>query len=322
VQLLEADLRAIQLAVAAGDFGRAAELPKLQAALEQCRQAQQRLVNERRPAAPSAPAVTQDEHPAFPYSADEADHCETPLEAYQDVAPMLRMLAQDLGVKPKKLRIYDPYYCGGTVKNHFRSLGFPICYNEMEDFYAFAEGSTNGPGDYDVLVTNPPYSGDHVERLLQFCAKQDKPCFLLMPHYFYTKPYFKETIGAPSAVSSLFFLCPGVQRRYKYLPPQWADATTGSTALAKGKETNSPFPSFWYCSTGKHTKKLTKRWRAIHEPADANNRLAIFSSHMFIARTTGDLPQELRSEFDTTKKRANPKARKKLAKRKREMSGR
>jgi hypothetical protein len=270
-----------------------------------------------RPAPAPAPAASNTgdtEINDFPFATDESDHCETPLQAYKDIAPMLKLLAQALGVKPKNLRVYDPYYCGGSVKAHLRSLGFPNCYNEKVDFYTKALPSEK----FDVLLTNPPYSGDHVERLMRFCVRTGKPCFLLLPHYFYTKPFWKETLGAPAAMSGLFFLCPGVHRRYKYLPPKWVDAASGSTALARGKDNCSPFPSFWYCSCGEHTKRLTKRWRAAHEPQNAtNNRLALYSSHIFLARTTGDLPRELRSEFDTTTKRPNPRARKKQAKRKR-----
>ena len=44
---------------------------------------------------------------------DEADHCETPVVAYRDAAPLLRLLARSLDKSPAKLRIYDPFYCAG-----------------------------------------------------------------------------------------------------------------------------------------------------------------------------------------------------------------
>ena len=37
---------------------------------------------------------------------------------------------------------------------------------------------------HDVVVTNPPYTGDHVERLLRFLLANGKPLFVLMPNYF------------------------------------------------------------------------------------------------------------------------------------------
>ena len=50
--------------------------------------------------------------------------------------------------------------------------------NEPVDCYAvWAEDKVP---DFDVLVTNPPFSGDHIEKLMAFCAKKKKPSFLLM----------------------------------------------------------------------------------------------------------------------------------------------
>ena len=51
--------------------------------------------------------------PSFPYEVDEADHAETPFEAYEDIGPVLKLIAQALKKTPNTLKIYDPYYCGG-----------------------------------------------------------------------------------------------------------------------------------------------------------------------------------------------------------------
>lgn len=41
---------------------------------------------------------------------------------------------------------------------------------------------------HDVVVTNPPFSGEHVPKILSFCAREDaKPWFLLLPNYVYLK---------------------------------------------------------------------------------------------------------------------------------------
>jgi hypothetical protein len=37
------------------------------------------------------------------------------------------------GKAPKKLRIYDPFYCAGSVVKHLTELGFPQVYNKCED---------------------------------------------------------------------------------------------------------------------------------------------------------------------------------------------
>jgi hypothetical protein len=64
--------------------------------------------------------------------------------------------------------------------------GYLSVYNRREDFYKCIENDAI-PKDYDVLITNPPYSGDNIERLVTFCLASRKPFFLLMPNYVYTK---------------------------------------------------------------------------------------------------------------------------------------
>ncbi len=66
---------------------------------------------------------------------DDADHCETPLEAYRDIAPALHTLASALHKPPSELTIYDPYFCDGAVARHLAGLGFPTVYNRREDCY-------------------------------------------------------------------------------------------------------------------------------------------------------------------------------------------
>ena len=46
-----------------------------------------------------------------PFDTKEEDHCESPFEAFEDIAPILVKLAKDLGKTPETLKIYDPYYC-------------------------------------------------------------------------------------------------------------------------------------------------------------------------------------------------------------------
>lgn len=58
--------------------------------------------------------------------------------------------------------------------------------------------------DHDVVVTNPPFSGEHVPKILDFCARQGaKPWFLLLPNYVYLKvfhgtPCFSDAFMAPA----------------------------------------------------------------------------------------------------------------------------
>jgi hypothetical protein len=93
---------------------------------------------------------------AYPYDVDDDDHCESPVEAYADLAPLLTKVALEMGKTPATLRIYDPFFCEGAVVSRLASLGFSTVYNKPEDFYAKVDSNTIP--EYDCLVTNPPYS--------------------------------------------------------------------------------------------------------------------------------------------------------------------
>ena len=88
----------------------------------------------------------------YPYAVDDADHCETPAEAYAHVVPILQSVASSLGKAPSELRVWDPYYCQGRVKRQLAALGFPNVHNECEDFYARLRA--NDLPEHDVLVTS------------------------------------------------------------------------------------------------------------------------------------------------------------------------
>jgi hypothetical protein len=65
----------------------------------------------------------------------------TPRCRYRDISDVLQQLALHLGKSSATLRIYDPYFCEGSVILHLRALGFSNVYNRNEDFYARAAGS-------------------------------------------------------------------------------------------------------------------------------------------------------------------------------------
>lgn len=126
--------------------------------------------------------------PVFPYETDPDDHCESPFDAYEDVITLLQAHARRLyrsvpaSSAQQQLSIYDPYYCNGRVANHLESLGFPNVYNRKEDCYRVWKDATRYP-KFDILMTNPPYSGDHVERLMEHVTSKqvaNKPWMLLM----------------------------------------------------------------------------------------------------------------------------------------------
>ena len=138
--------------------------------------------------------------PAFsPGSAggvSRADHCETCDTAVRDIAHVLRTLASTtLGaaVDSATLRLWDPYYCQGTVKVHYAKHGFPLCHNRREDFYAVMQRPRADLPKHDVVVTNPPFSGDHIQRALRFCVENGHvPWCMLLPSSVLARPWWEE----------------------------------------------------------------------------------------------------------------------------------
>ena len=184
--------------------------------------------------APVAPAND------YPYPVVPDDHCESPMEAYQDIEHFLVVIAKSLGKTKESLRIFDPYFCEGSMKERLAAIGFPNVTNEKRDFYESI--TTNTVPDYDVLITNPPYSGTHMERLLQYCNENNgtRPWFLLLPNYVYTKDYYAPIFERNKGGSKPFYVTPANGRRYLYTTPK------GRRQEKSGKFT-SPFPTFWYC---------------------------------------------------------------------------
>lgn len=278
--------------------------------------------------------------PAHPFAADESDHCETSLAAYRDVVPLLDKIASSMGKNRSSLSLYDPYYCAGGVKTKLSSLGFRNIINQCRDFYADVRDGT--VPEHDVLLTNPPYSGDHLEKLMRFvatgsCEKQTstgrgrgrKPFLLLLPHFVYTKQYYRDVF--PQSCEGLscnpFYLVP--RSRYSYTPPEWVSSEKGgSTAVGRGKVDTAPFPSFWYCSVVKQCGRGTGSGRrASGKDIDADVRAWMAQTYgqsgvykpgvrrkdgMSYADRSAHIPREFKGEFDSTKKRPNPRARKRM----------
>ena len=155
----------------------------------------------------------------YPYTVNEDDHCETPVEAYSDIASLLNRLAVSIGKTDEKLKIYDPYHCEGSVIARLATIGFGNVYNEKEDFYASI--LNNEVPEYDVLVTNPPYSSEHMKKLLRFCAESKKPWFLLLPNYVYMKDYYNPSLIGQKP----FYVAP--KKRYLYTTPKVCSSSHG-----------------------------------------------------------------------------------------------
>lgn len=176
-------------------------------------------------------------------------------------------LVQILGKQSKdKLKIYDPYYCNGSVIEHLNSLGYTNVYNRKEDCYKVWSGSSSSSSkypDYDVFITNPPYSSNHVEKLIQHLTTDHrtkrKPWCLLMPNYVHKKDFYDDKIASKKNKNELqpFYLVP--KKRYVYLPPKNFREKKASDVHKK----SSPFVSMWYIwgGTKSNTDILVKAYK-------------------------------------------------------------
>lgn len=241
--------------------------------------------------------IRNNDKPSFPFQPSPADHCETPLAAYVDIAPALEFLAQAQGKQTSKLLIYDPYFCNGAVKRHLASVGFANVYNKCEDFYAQIENGKTP--SYDVLVTNPPYfatnSRDHLESLMLFAVKEAKPFFILQPNYVYTKPFWQQLASDISGGPRPFFLTPGQPRGYVYETP------AGFRDVKSSERKTSPFPTMWYCWMGAVSQASFFRKWALGK---------IQSSGMTIACSEFFLPDNFKDSNDKTRKKRKKLSRK------------
>ena len=194
------------------------------------------------------------------------DHAETPMDAYRDVAPILKAAGATT--------VYDPYYCNGSVIEKLRRLGYS-CVNRNRDFY---EDVKTGLPPHNFLLTNPPYSSDHIERLVKICVERKVPFALLLPTFVVAKPFWVDAIKRLDPKP--FYVFP--HKRYTYEPPSWASA-----------ETTSPFMSGWFV------------WlpTSISRPA--------MSSRVDLFLDVDAISSDYRDVTDPKKKRPNPRARKK-----------
>ena len=114
--------------------------------------------------------------PSHPFTVHPDDHCETPAAAYDDILPVLQWLATALNKPALQLRIYDPYFCAGSVVQKLTALSFPNVYNVNEDFYQVQSGGRCP--DFDVLLTNPPTQTTTSRNACAFAASASVPgCF-------------------------------------------------------------------------------------------------------------------------------------------------
>ena len=171
--------------------------------------------------------------PGYSFEVDYNDHFETPFVAYRDLKPFLELSL--VGADPL---VYDPYYCQGRVCEYLQRLGYSRVVNENADFYQRVRD--NCVPKHDILVTNPPYSGEHKQQLLAYLLARScvavRPFALLLPAYTATKSYWREFVEKTAArhgeASAFLYLMP--PSSYEYDHPE-----------GTGKEL-PPFYSCWF----------------------------------------------------------------------------
>lgn len=183
-----------------------------------------------------------------PFATHVLDHCETPRVAYEHLQCFLKLLAEVLKIKPAdKLKIWDPYYCDGSTKRILEEIGYANVINENVDFYETIKEKMIP--EHDVLVTNPPYSGDHIVRLFEFIATRDicrkVPCCLLLPNWVSRQPDYAQKFIKPieDAHQELFHLSP--VQSYTYAMPLWVSERDRPRHVGSDGQT-TPYLSSWY----------------------------------------------------------------------------
>jgi hypothetical protein len=199
------------------------------------------------------------------FVAESSDHYETPIEAYEHIGAILGEVTKLLGKNTTSLNIYDPFFCNGKVIENFKSLGWSNITNVNRDFYQDVVNHT--VPNHDVLVTNPPYSSDHIERILSYC-KDSKECnyfALLLPNYSYRSNFFQhyfEGNFSEGLSQKPFFLAP--INRYIYCRPKACETSKFISKETReyinqnddGSLNHSPFLSSWLIFCHNHTDTI------------------------------------------------------------------
>ena len=200
--------------------------------------------------------------PSSPSSAwprEASDDAETPTAAFADVAPLLDALAARVPSPRAALRVLDPYYCRGASARRLAALGFLSARNPCEDFYKSSSYLGEGGPDCDVIVTNPPFSGSHIPRLLAWVAASAPPALLLLPQHVVAKRAWHAFLAALAA---------------RGLPPPFY---VGPRRAAYEFENGGPhatrrpgsFQCVWFCVAKAHSRALLDAWRAAAPPPEA-----------------------------------------------------
>ena len=94
-----------------------------------------------------------------------SDEMQTPKIAIEYLLPYLK----------REWVIYESAWGGGSLANHLKQKGFNVIGDFVRNFFV----RNNFLGEFDCIVTNPPYSIK--DKFIEECYKIGKPFALLMP---------------------------------------------------------------------------------------------------------------------------------------------
>ena len=246
----------------------------------------------------------------YPYKTDYNDHFETPLRAYIDILPLMQTAIGEKKIEGQKnnseFTIYDPYFCTGRaatlLKQTFMECNTTVnIQHKKRDFYK--DIRKKKVPQHDILVTNPPYSGNHKERCLEFAVGQLKrygrPFFLLMPNYVASKEYFRKIVLEEDIQN--VFVVPAASQPYEYDHPE-----------GTGHDT-PPFQSVWFCGLrcGKRGNELDLK--SIRDGFIKYHRSkCVGGDSSCIPRISASLEELIKKGCVSGEKRKNPRQRKKM----------
>lgn len=223
------------------------------------------------------------EQQTYPFKANFNDHFETSLEALKDLLPVLEAYRSLIRPNsPEGFTLYDPYFCTGTVKALWEDLGIGKVIHEKRDFYADMEEGTIP--DYDVLVTNPPYSDDHIQKLMEFLVGSNKAWAFLVPDYVASKDWYQKLVGECYSYNTVAYIGQNVFCENMATPRREPFSSTKVTPFPLPMST--PFPVSG--SSGPTTVGLEpfyvvpKVWYDFKHPQGAGNDKSHFKSIWFV----------------------------------------
>lgn len=114
-----------------------------------------------------------DAHRKWP--CEETDHWSTPAVVWRDLVNII----------PGDQVLWDPCYNEGRSKIYLEDLGFKVHSKPVDLF-------KEKPAEWDVIVTNPPFS--NMEAILEELFNLNKPMVLLLPSKIWEATWFRKLV--------------------------------------------------------------------------------------------------------------------------------